>query len=114
MASGGATLGLCFVVMLITLLPQLATWQMLYGKPFVVPGGTGPDNASLFHPDKLRFLTSIYLFSPVLAFATAGLLAISVNGFPYKRGPMAGPPSARRACILRRKSPLCHCWCWQS
>jgi hypothetical protein len=74
-AFGGAILRLsvCCLASLLTMLPQVIVWQLLYGQPSVVPRGSGYEAMSWLNPAIAAFAASWYVFCPAYIPATLGL-----------------------------------------
>lgn len=76
------------VGLLITFLPQLIAWQLLYGKFWVSPYLTSNEGFNFLHPQILGVLfgisNGIFLWTPITIFGVAGFLTGRMRAIPFR------------------------------
>lgn len=70
-----ARLAICCGLAILVMSPQFATWRWLYGEWFVVPRGSGYENMAFREASIWSYLSTVFLFSPLIGLGIVGLLA---------------------------------------
>lgn len=80
-AYGVATLrlGVCCLVAIAAMAPQFYVWNVLYGKPLVVPDSSGYQEMAWWSPDIVEYLSSVVIFTPYYLVAVAGLVLACIG-----------------------------------